>query len=117
MRHPSHPGYEETGRTDWDHLDESRASAREAALERLGELDLATADGIAAARALCRGRDAPIAWEEVTEAALGYPSANLAQVIRAFTADTGLSEFDYRDVLTRLASPDGAPPVGQGRRA
>ena len=48
---PRHPGYEETGRTDWDRLDEPRASAREAALRRLGELDLATADGIAAARA------------------------------------------------------------------
>ena len=49
---PRHPGYEETGGTDWDRLDESRASAREAALRRLGELDLATADGITAARAL-----------------------------------------------------------------
>ena len=104
---PRHPGYEETGRTDWDRLDESRASAREAALRRLGELDLATADGIAAARALCR--DTPLAWEEVSEAALGYPPASLAQVIRALTADTGLSEFDYRDVLTRLATRTALP--------
>lgn len=99
---PRHPGYEETGRTDWDRLDESRASAREAALRRLGELDLATADGITAAQAL--RHDTPLTWQDVTEAALGYPPANLAQVIRALTADTGLSEFDYSDVLTKLAS-------------
>ena len=104
---PRHPGYEETGRTDWDRLDESRASATEAALRRLGELDLATADGIAAARALCR--DTPLAWEQVTEAVFGYPPASLAQVIRALTADTGLSEFDYRDVLTRLATRTALP--------
>jgi hypothetical protein len=106
---PRHPGYEETGSRNWDCPDPSRASAREAALRRLGELDLATADGIAAARALCRDRDTPLTWEQVSEAALGYPPARLAQVVRALTADTGLSEFAYRDVLTRLATLTALP--------
>jgi hypothetical protein len=87
---PRHPGYEETGSRDWDRVDEPRASARAAALRRLGELDLSTADGITAARALCRDRDTPLTWEQVSEAALGYPPAALAQVIRALTADTSL---------------------------
>jgi hypothetical protein len=104
---PRHPGYEETEGRDWERFDASRAKAREAALRRLGELDLATADGITAARALCR--DTPLAWEQVTEAALGYPPATIAQVIRALTADTSLSEFDYRDVLTRLATRTALP--------
>ena len=106
---PRHPGYEETWRTDWDRLGEPKASAREAAPRRLGQLDLATADGIAAAQALCRDRDTPLTWEQVTEAAFGYPPASLAQVIRALTADTGLSEFEYRDVLTRLATRTALP--------
>ena len=45
----------------------------------------------------------------MTEAALGYPPASLAQVIRALTADTGLSEFDYREVLTGLAARTALP--------
>ena len=56
---------------------------------------------------LCR--DTPLNWKEVTEAALGYPPASLAQVIRALTADTGLSEFDYSDFLTRLATRTALP--------
>lgn len=106
---PRHPGYEETGSRNWGRLDEPRANARAAALARLGELDLSTADGITAARALCRDRDTPLTWEQVSEAALGYPPANLAQVIRALTADTSLSEFDYRDILTGLATRTDLP--------
>jgi hypothetical protein len=106
---PSHPGHQETGGRDWDRLDDSRARAGEAALRRLSELDLSTADGITAARALCRDRDTPLTWKQVSEAALGYPPAALAQVIRTLTADTGLSEFDYRDVLTGLAALTNLP--------
>ena len=104
---PRHPGYEESSRTDWDNLDENRASARVAALKRLGDLDLATSDGITAARALCH--DTPLTWQQVTEAALGYPPSTLARVIRALTADTGLSEFGYSDVLTKLAARPALP--------
>lgn len=104
---PRHPGYQEIEGRDWDRLNEPRASAREAALVRLGGLDLATADGIAAARALCR--DTPLTWEDVNEAAFCYPSASLTQVIRALTADNGLSEWDYRDVLNRLSARTSLP--------
>jgi hypothetical protein len=99
---PRHPGYEETGRTDWDRQDASRASARTAALGKLSELDLASPDGIIAARTLCH--DTPLTWKDVTDAALSYPTAVLAQVIRAMTASPALSSFDYQEVLTGLRS-------------
>ena len=114
---PRHPGYEETGGRDWDRLDEPKASARAAALRRLGELDLATADGITAARALCRDRDTPLTWEQVSEAALGYPSAALAQVIRALTADTSAFRVRLPRYPQQARDPDGPPPVGQVGRA
>jgi hypothetical protein len=106
---PQHLGYEETGSRDWGRLDDAGASAREAALIRLDELDLSTGDGIAAARTLCRDRGTRLTWEHVSEAALSYPPAALAQVIHALTADTGLSEFAYRDAVNRLAARTDLP--------
>jgi hypothetical protein len=109
-----HPGYEEsTGGQSWedDAGSEARAAAKAAAkaaaLTRLQQLDLTSPAGIATARALCR--DTPLDWREVTDAALAYPPAKLAQVIRALTATTGLSEFDYRGVISGLASRAAIP--------
>ena len=100
-----HLGYEESaGGRSWDDDtgSEARAAAKAEALTRLHQLDLTSLAGIATARALCR--DTPLDWREVTEAALAYPPAKLPQVIRALTATTELSEFDYREVIGGLAS-------------
>lgn len=100
---PRHPGYEEFAGRIWDGDTESeaRAAARAGAITRLSQFDLTSPADVAAAHALCR--DTPLNWQEVTEAALAYPPAKLARVVRAFTAATELSEFDYEQVLRDLA--------------
>jgi hypothetical protein len=106
---PRHPGYEESRGSRWDQdtKSETRATARAEARARLHELDLTSPADVATAHALCR--DTPLDWREVTEAALAYPPARLAQVIRAFTAAAGLSVFDYEQVIRSLADRARVP--------
>jgi hypothetical protein len=107
---PRHPGYDESS-SGWPSGDDSRAEARATAkaqaLTKLGELDLTIPAGIADARALCR--DTPLEWKEVVEAALAYPPAELARVVRAFTQAPGLSEFNYQEIITGLAGRPALP--------
>lgn len=112
-----HPGYEEFAGSRWDHdtEPEARAAARAEALARLRQLDLTSPADVATALTLSHGT--PLNWREVTVAALAYPPAKLAQVIRAFTATTELSEFDYQELLRGLASRTTLPRAARAAAA
>jgi hypothetical protein len=99
---PRHPGYEEdAGSASGRSWSDDRAAARDEAVRQLRDLDLASPAGLTAAQGLCRSTR--LLWRDVAEAAVGYPPAKLAQVIRVMTADAGLSEFAYADVIRCLA--------------
>jgi hypothetical protein len=106
---PRHPGSPSSGRS-WPEREAGpgeRAAARAEALDRLGELDLSTPAGLAAGRGLCA--DTPLRRRDVVKAALAYPPAKLAQVIRTMTADVEFSEFDYNDAIRDLAGRTTLP--------
>jgi hypothetical protein len=106
---PRHSGDPDYGRSwsDGNAEPSDLAAARTEALRRLGELDLSTPAGLAAGRRLCE--DTPLHRRDVINAALAYPPARLAQVIRTLTADVEFSGFDYNDAIRDLAGRTTLP--------
>ncbi|MGN6606507.1 MAG: hypothetical protein ACTHMS_05775 [Jatrophihabitans sp.] len=92
---------------DWGAEPEDRAVLRSAAEKDLRELDLTSADGLAAAHALCEST--PIDRRDILAEAAAYPPATLTRVVRAVVADTNFSLFDYNDLIKRLARRPSLP--------